>query len=118
MILFLTLPLDILIDKHWLSKEEYLFEGQKWNFPLNEVSETKPDILINHQPFPKEIRGVLIHYSPMKVIAGDLFSRILTVDGKLLTFGLGKNGQLGHLNNYNKPFGFLFEPKKFYFFDN
>ena len=43
---------------------------------------------------------------------------IITTDGKLLTFGFGSNGQLGHLNSENKPFDMLYIPKKVDYFDN
>lgn len=66
----------------------------------------------NHMHYPRELRGILVHYKPNKVFAGCNFSGILTTDGKLLTFGLGVNGQLGHLDSENKPFEFLFTPKR------
>ena len=99
-------------------KRRIFIWGQKWNFPPNEVYEAKANQLINHQAFPKEIRGVLIHYNPQKVIAGGLFSGIITIDGKLLTFGFGENGQLGHLDHNQKPFGYLYEPKRVDFLDD
>lgn len=48
----------------------------------------------------------------MKVFAGHEYSGILTSDGKLLTFGLGASGQLGHLDQENKPFEMLYVPKR------
>jgi len=61
---------------------------------------------------PILLKSNLAHYKPRKVFAGACFSGILTVDGKLLTFGLGASGQLGHLDNEGNCYGFMYIPKR------
>lgn len=100
-------------------KRRVFIWGQKCNYPPNKsYEEGGLNIYTNHQFYPKELRGILIHYSPKKVIAGAGFSGVITTDGKLLTFGIGFKGQLGHLNKDNGVFEYLFEPKRVDFFDD
>lgn len=75
-------------------------------------------LLTKNLDYPRELRGILIHYNPKKVVAGTCFSGIITTDGKLLTFGLGCYGQLGHLNQEKQIFDFLYIPKRVDYFDN
>ncbi|CAI2384310.1 unnamed protein product [Moneuplotes crassus] len=95
--------------------------GQVCCFPFNKISDPAPDLYSSSAMYPREIRSVLSDYNPIRVFAGTLFSGILTVDGKLLTFGFGNSGQLGHLDKSDgedKEFGFLYIPKRVDFFDD
>lgn len=93
------------------SKQKVFLWGRGCMYPLDKACD---DLNIKSKDlhFPIEIRKTLIHYKPKRVYAGDNYSAVLTTDGKLLTFGEGSEGQLGHLNTEKQLFGFLYEPKR------
>lgn len=98
-----------------LTAKQRVFQwGQGCAFsPNQESSSADINLLVgNNASFPLEMRGILIHYSPKRVFAGTCFSGILTTDGKLLTYGIGFNSQLGHLDQEGKLFQMLYIPKR------
>jgi alpha-tubulin suppressor-like RCC1 family protein len=102
-----------------LSKKQRVFMwGNMCKYPPG--YERSPDLglLSNNLHYPEEIKANLINYSPRKVIAGACCNGILTTDGKLLTFGRGIIGQLGHLDTEGKIYEFLYIPKRVDFFDD
>lgn len=58
---------------------------------------------------PREMKGILNHYSIEKAVCGGFHSGLITKKGELLTWGQGSYGQLGHGNELLTT---VYQPKK------